>query len=152
MKKGFTLLEVIISVGILAVLSGLLWFSVGISPYRDLRRAATIIAYDIRYMQQLAVQEGIRTRITFSVRDNMYTKKRSYEARPGQLGWRSVTDNNVTLIKNANLTNIVIGNHLSHIEFTERGTPVGAGSIRLANNGYSILITITLGGGRVLIH
>ena len=152
--KGHSLLELSIVLGIIAISTGsLLTSAFSTSPYTQLNRAATLLANDIRYAQQLSIQTGTRHRININMVANTYSLERLYNYNPERHYWLPISREltNTPLQHNANFSWLSVTPHI--IEFTTRGTLAGSSmSIHITNDIYQIILTTTVGGGRVYIY
>ncbi len=73
MKKGFTLIEILVAIGILAILSIVSWAALSsLQPSLKLSAASRDLTSDLRYSQQLAVTEQINYGISFSTTSAHY--------------------------------------------------------------------------------
>ncbi len=73
MKKGFTLIEIMMVIGILAILSTVGWTVFNnFQPALELSAVARNLTSDLRYVQQLAVTEQINHGIGFSATTKSY--------------------------------------------------------------------------------
>ncbi len=73
LKTGFTLIEIMVAIGILAVLSSVFW--VGFQSYQpslSLSVASRDLATDLRLVQQLSITEQINHGIFFNTSINEY--------------------------------------------------------------------------------
>jgi len=71
-RVGFSLVELLIVVAVMAVLTGLLLPRSESTAYDQLRSAAHIVRTDLAYAQSLAVANNSNYRITFDVDENQY--------------------------------------------------------------------------------
>ena len=72
-KKGITLLELVIVLGIFSILGGTVFSAAQAIQRRNLNNASLTIQADIRRAQRMAVIEGRAWRITFDVEHNRYS-------------------------------------------------------------------------------
>jgi len=133
---GFTLLELIIALGVIAIVSGGLFLAFRQTERGALQNAALILQADIRYAQRHAVIEGRTVRILFQPIPNNYVVDR------GQMNSRSVYFENGVRVTSS-----------LEIHFLPRGTPGGGSTIQLrSQRGYQQNLTIVGSGGRVRIN
>ncbi|MDD4989804.1 MAG: prepilin-type N-terminal cleavage/methylation domain-containing protein [Candidatus Pacebacteria bacterium] len=66
-SAGFTLIEILVAIGILTILSGMGWLALSnLQPSLKLSAVARDLTSDLRYSQQLAVTEQINYGVRFS--------------------------------------------------------------------------------------
>ena len=145
-SKGFTLIELIIVIGIIGILSAVALF--GWRGYQDnvnLRTAAREVVTDIAALKGRAVAEGIRYRITFSTSANYIIEKGTETGAP------------YATIQTKSLTSFGAGSGLSifsvnfsgtqQIEFLPRGTVSTKGTMILTNSkGSRATVTVNFAG------
>ena len=88
MKKGFTLIELVMVILILGIISAVILLRTPSLPTFRSDQAAYKIKSDIRYAQSYALTAQKRTRISFDVGAETYTVY--YESSPGN--WTIMTD------------------------------------------------------------
>jgi len=134
---GFTLLELIIALGIVAIVSGGLFLAFRQTERSALRNAALMLQADIRYAQRRAITEGRTVRILL-------------EPRPGHDRDRYVVnrgqrDSRIVYFENG--INIMFR---QEFHFLPRGTPGGdLYTIVLRSERYQQNVTVGPVGGRV---
>ena len=152
MRKGFTLIELTIMLGVVAILSGVLFMGLRTSNYRRyvIDASATIQA-DLRYAQRRAMTEGRRVGLLFEQSNNRYW----LIARNAPSGGLILLRNEPTYLQNGVIIHYqnLSGNQVT---FTPRGTAYRAATIRLragpGNGRYEQNIVINLGAGRVRLE
>ncbi|MDD5738726.1 MAG: prepilin-type N-terminal cleavage/methylation domain-containing protein [Candidatus Pacebacteria bacterium] len=72
-NKGFTLIEIMVAIGIVLILSGISWAGfIKYQPSLALSAIARSLTTDLRSVQQLAVTEQINHGIFFNISNNQY--------------------------------------------------------------------------------
>jgi len=139
-SAGLTLLELIIVLALIAILSA----GVSFAPLerRLVYSAAEEILSDVRYMQRIALIEGVRTEIVLNERDNSYTLEKWEDGGFVTIKKVRLDPAIKTLYTNASGKNI---------NFTPRGTTGSACTITVSSAGYTAALTINIGSGRVKI-
>ena len=139
-RKGFTLIELIIILGVLAVVTGAIFIVVSgrNSTYRVIFTAANQLMSDIRYTRQRAIMEGEIVEIVFHGTAGRYTIR----YRTGS-----------TVIREGYLPDGVwfLHNNNRVYHFRPRGTPSGGFSIHLRSAHYGLTLSVVGSGGRVRI-
>ncbi|HHY05173.1 MAG TPA: prepilin-type N-terminal cleavage/methylation domain-containing protein [Thermoanaerobacterales bacterium] len=139
LKKGFTLIEIIVVISIFSVLSlvGLPSFKRTLAHHK-LNIAAHQIAQHIRLAQQKALSEGTSYRIIFDLhnKDNYFIKK-------GNKGQKIYLTKNIVLA----WTNF----DKDTLIFYMSGAPAQAGTIAIKNNKDKLYIIVSVATGRVRI-
>ena len=149
--KGHTLLELSIVLAIIAIMSGTFLLGARSSPAQDIHNAATLLANDIRYAQQMALQTGLRHRVQINQLNNSYSVLRLEPHILDSYRWQP-TYSNKTNVPLYNASFFSVNAPLGILEFTGRGTnATQATTIQLTNDIYHISLTTTVGGGRVYI-
>jgi Tfp pilus assembly protein FimT len=141
-KLGFTLLEIVIILGILSILSVGVFVSIrgGSSERRALQNASLALQADIRYAQRRSIIEGRRYGVIFELVNNRY---RVVSDMPRRTIRTVYMENGVTLL-------FISGGH-NQVFFTGRGTPTHSFTILLITNSFMQQLTIVPSGGRVRV-
>lgn len=139
-RRGITLAELIITLGILSVLSGVIFFTTsgrGCSR-REIMAAADQLMSDIRYARQRAILEGEVVEIVFRGADNRYTI-RYFTGR--------------TVIREEYLPDGIwfMHNNIREYHFRPRGTPSMGFSIHLRSAHHGLTLSVVVSGGRVRV-
>ena len=134
--KGFTLIELAIVLGIMAIISTGVFVSFRGSERRELQNASLALQADLRYAQRRAIMEGRRYGIIFEVQHNRY---------------HIVLDSPRQTIRTIYLPNRVRLLEVSgpSLMFLPRGTASSGFRITLHNGPYSQQLTATVSGGRI---
>lgn len=139
MKKGFTLIEIMVAIGIIAVLSSISWAGfVRYQPSMVLSAVARDLTTDLRLSQQLSMTEQINHGIFFNTSTNEY-----------QLRKFSTT---TIVLLTKRLPNSIIfceitGLSSAQVVFNPYGSVAFSGSVCLANNkGQSKIVDIKPSG------
>ena len=140
-RKGITLAELIVTLGVLTVVLGVVFFVVTRrdSSYREINAVAEILMSEIRYTRQRAIMEGERVEIAFYGASGRYSIRYFVGRIPIREGY---------LPDGISFTH---GNRMER-HFLPRGTPSGGGfsvSIRSAN--HRLTLSVVASGGRVRI-
>jgi len=138
MRNGFTLLELVLVLGIVTIVSAGVLVSLRGSDRRALANASLTLQADLRYAQRRAIMEGRRYGIVFELANNRY---RIVLDSPRQTIRTVYFREGIELID-------VTGPQLM---FLPRGTASSGFSIMLSNGTYSQELTATVSGGRVRI-
>lgn len=141
-QKGYTLIEVIIAFFIIIMLSSIVITSFTSVSRRQLNRAALELQADLRYAQNMALQEGTAYSIMFFVQNNSYIIRRMENGRYVTI--KEVNLQNVEILNTTATNNTVI--------FSSKGTTANPCTVNLHNDNYRVSLTISLGAGRVLIQ
>ena len=141
-RKGFTLAELIITLGILTILMGALFFTISSrdSSHRELSATADQLMSDIRYARQRAIMDGERVQIVFDGANNRFII-RYYTARNNPIRVVYLPDGVWFLHNN---------NRIYH--FRPRGTPSSGFSIVLRSAYHRLTLSVVGSGGRVRIN
>ena len=137
-RKGFTLTELIITLGVLTVLMGVVFFVVSRrdSSYREIRAAAYLLMSEIRYTRQRAIMEGEQVSINFNGANGRY-----------MIYYRSPT----RIIREGYLPDGVTFSHgnITAFHFRPRGTPGQGYSVTIRSTNHRLELTVVASGGRV---
>ena len=142
-RKGLTLAELIVTLGVLSVVLGLVFFVVSRrdSSYRELRAVAYQLVADIRYARQRAIMEGERVQIVFDgVNERLIIRYYSIRDNPIRVVY---LPDGVWFVHNRD-------NRIYH--FRPRGTPSSGFEILLRSAHHSLGIRVVPSGGRVRIY
>jgi len=138
-KKGFTLLELVIVTALLLILSGITAVGIRQQDRRALQNASLQLQAEMREVQRRATTEGRRVGLTFEPHNNRYRI--------------------VTFTPQRSSPNIYISNRVNiefvstnELVFNPRGTPSDGFRIVLEKNGHTQHLTVSVSGGRVLVH
>ncbi|MCL1936231.1 MAG: type II secretion system GspH family protein [Defluviitaleaceae bacterium] len=138
-QNGFTIIELIIFLAIFTIASSVIFPSFSTRGRRQILNAARVLASDIRNIQQRAMQESTRYTIEFFQNTNIFIISNENFNDVNYLIYDNIIFEQVRYARN-------------RLEFTERGTPSGGGTIILRNNSYMIELTTTVSSGRVQIR
>ena len=140
-RKGFTLLELIVSLGVLAIVSGVIFFVISRrdTSYREIMSATYLLMADIRYARQRAIIDGEDVEIVFYGMENRYTIR--YFS-----SWK--------IIREVRLPDNVWFMHSSDLKyhFRPRGTPSVGFTIDLCTVHHRMSVSVVASGGRVRYH
>ena len=139
-RKGFTLIELIITLGVLAVVTGTIFFVVSgrNSTYREIFAAADQLMSGIRYTRQRAIMDDEVVEIVFHGATGKYTIRYRTGFNVIREGY---LPGGVWFLHN--------NNRVYH--FRPRGTPSGGFSIHLRSAHYGLTLSVVGSGGRVRI-
>lgn len=137
-SRGFTLIELVIVMGLIIIVSMGVTFSVRGNNYRVLHNASLALQSDLRYAQRRAITEGRRHGIVFERVSNRY---------------HIVLNHPRELIRTVYLPRGVIIQDITanQLMFLPRGTASSGFSITLANGNYRQELTATVSGGRIRV-
>lgn len=144
-NKGFTIIELIIVLAIIAITSGTIMLNIQSSDRTTLQLAKNTLIDDIRFAQNMAKSIGTSYYISFN---SSLALSNTYHIRRNNQGRRVLcpVSPGATLDNDIILRNNFGGNT---INFTSRGTVAGAGTITMQLRRYSVTLTVNLGSGRV---
>ncbi len=129
---GFTLIEVLIVIAVMAILASVFISSTNFfQPQAKLASVARDLITDIRYAQQLAVNEQVEYGISFLVSENKYQLWR-FSATPEQI-FEKVLPGEVQISQVLDLTD-------DKVEFNAYGAVAEDGSVYLINSKSEIKI------------
>ena len=140
-RKGFTLIELMITLGVLAVVLGVIFFVVSRrdSSYREIFAAADLLKSEIRYARQRAIMEGEQVSINFDGANGRYT---IHYAAPVRIIREGYLPEGISFAH---------GNRTS-FRFRPRGTPSGGGySVTIRSANHRLTLSMVGSGARVRI-
>ena len=139
-RGGFTLVELVIVIAVLAVVLGAVFFTVSRrdTSRREILAAADILMSDIRYARQRAVASGARVIVSFNGANDTYT------IRYFRYSWH---------IRQESLPSGITFEHAGFrtFEYLPRGTPSGGSSVTIISASHRLTISVVGSGGRVRI-
>ena len=138
-SKGFTLIELVLVMGLITIVTTGVLVSMRDNSYRTLYNASLTLQSDLRYAQRRAITEGRRHGILFEPTQNRY---------------HIILTNPTENIRTVNLPSGVIFQDIvggSVVTFLPRGTSSGGFTITLANSNYRQNLTVGVSGGRVRV-
>ena len=141
-RQGFTLIELIVVLGIIAVLGGTVMGTARGMQRRTLQTASLTLQVDLRYAQRMALVEGRRWRVQFDQLNNRYTI-RAMSGPPAET--RTVYLPQGVEIYFLNAPN-------ARVEYLPRGTISSAFSVILRKGPYIQTSTATVGAGRIAVR
>ena len=135
-RKGFTLAELIITLAVMAILLGVIFFTVSRrdTSYRKINAASDQILADIRYARQRAISEGRRVAIRFNRDSDFYEIIYQFSDE---------------LIRKVYLPDGITISNGNTLGFLPRGTPSGGSSIDITSEHHRARISVVGAGGRV---
>ena len=139
-KAGFTLVELVIAIGIMAFAGGALFAGSRGIQRRTLNNASLALQADIRRVQRMALIEGRRWRIQFYKDFNRY----SIHSVP-----RSLAEHIYTVYLPRGVEIDFLTHH--HLDYLPRGTVSSGFSIHLRSRQYVQRLTATVSAGRIAI-
>jgi len=149
-RAGLTLLELVVVLGIIAIMSVSVVQSTRYNDRRNVHNAALTLQADLRYAQRRAIMEGRRVGIQFELAENRYhiiEARFTASAEPFDIIRTVQFENGVTLAH----TNAPIP-----FFFLPRGTRTPGDAFNVALEGINRRnwrrITVTVGGGRAEIQ
>ena len=148
-NRGFTLLELAVALGIIAILASGIFLGVRQNHRRHITNASLQLQADLRYVQRRAIMEGQRFGIIFEPHLNHYWLVYIDSANRTT----RIYEDPIRLENRVRLHNVVFPNN--RIYFTPRGTPSRGGSLFLrvgpGNGIYEQRITVNPSGGRAFV-
>ena len=140
-RKGFTLVELIVTLGVLAVVLGAVFFVVSRrdSSYREINAAANLLMAEIRYTRQMAILEGEQVSINFDGANGRY---RIFYRAPFRLIREGYLPKGITFAH---------GN-ITAFHFRPRGTPGQGYSVIIRSSNHRLQLNVVGSGGRVRIY
>lgn len=138
---GFTLLELVIVLGVMVVVSSAVVVGINQNSRRHLNNASLALQADLRYAQRRAIAEGRRFTVAFEPRQNRYHIMKENHG------------SNMTIIRTIYFENGAQLVETSHptLSFLPRGTASSGFRINLRNGGYWQRTTATVSGGRIRV-
>jgi len=150
MKSGFTLIELVLVLGIITIISAGAFMSVQANANRALENASLALQADIRYVQRRSITEGRRYRIAFELENNRYNILLVGPNPSSHEVIRTVYLRNGVFLCYINFLTSQ-AEPLPRVEFLSRGTISRGGNVRLSNGRYTQTIRVTPTTGRVRI-
>ena len=146
-KSGFTLMELVLVLGIITIMSAGVFMSIQYNSNRALENASLALQADIRYVQRRSIAEGRRYGIVFDIPSNRYR----IVCGSSRQTIRSVYLRDGVYLLSTNFVNP--RNSLSPgVDFLPRGTvSPQAGQVTLTNFRFSQDVIINVSGGRARI-
>ena len=143
-QKGFTLIELVIVLAIMAILSGTTLATARGIQRRTLNNTSLSIQADLRRAQRLALIEGRRWRVNFDIENNRYFM----HPMPRNFGDHVYT---VYLPRGVEIDHITAPQSRTFLEYLPRGTASSGFGIHLRNGPYLQRLTATVSAGRIAI-
>ena len=139
-RKGFTLAELIVTLGVLTIVLGVIFFTVSRrdSSYRDIMAASNLLMSEIRYTRQRAIFEGERVAISFDGANGRYT---IHYSAPFRIIREGYLPEGITFAH---------GN-IRAVHFRPRGTPSSGFSVTIRSTNHRLTLSVVGSGGRVRI-
>ena len=146
-RKGFTLIELVIVFGIIAILGGTTLATTRGIQRRTLNNASLALQADMRRAQQMALIEGRRWRVQFDQQNNRYIVHPvpRLSALPEEI-------REVHLPSGVTIDFINSPHAGTFLEYLPRGTTSSGFRVDLRNGVYVQRITATVSAGRIAIH
>jgi len=145
MKRGFTLIELVLVLGVMTIVTAGIFIATRENNNRVLYDALVVLQADLRYIQRRSMMEGHPHDIMFDRQYNRYNVRRAGSG----IG-------DVRLIRTVYLPNGITFHHVSaqgsRVSFTARGTISGSFTVTLTNGRYRQELTGTLGAGSININ
>jgi len=143
-QKGFTLIELIVVIGIIVIVSGTTLITTRGIQRRTLNNTSLALQADMRRVQQLAVIEGRRWRINFDTENHRYF----IHSVPRSLAENIYT---VYLPKGIEIHYIAAPGSRTYLEYLPRGTVSSGFRVDLRSGPYVQRLTATVSAGRIAI-
>ena len=137
-KRGFTLLELTITLAIMAIVSGGVFLAFRQPDRRNLENASLQLQADLRYAQRRALIGGQPISVLFEPAHGRYRVVAAYSEEE----IRAVYFRDGVRLRYSTR---------GELTFHTRGTPTGGFRIRLSNGRYWQELTSTVSGGRIEI-
>ena len=144
-RRGFTLIELVVTLGVLTVVLGAVFFTVSRrdSSRREIEMAGYQLLSDIRYARQRAIMDGERVQIVFDGANDRYIiRYHTYTVCNNPIKVVYLPDN-VWFVHSRS-------NRVYH--FRPRGTPSSGFTIQLRTEHHRLTLTVVPSGGRVRIY
>jgi len=145
--KGFTIIELIVSLAILAIISVVILASVEPSDRAALQNAKTILMDDVRFMQDMARLKGTHYYMQFNAAEENSHIYRIF--RRENDGRRDCPINPSTDLGEGIVIRTSPRHHNGRIGFTPYGTATVAATIVIEKGNYNVALTLNLGSGRI---
>ena len=142
-QRGFTLVELVIVLGIMAVLGGTTLITARGIQRRTLNNTSLAIQADLRRAQRMALIEGRRWRVNFDIENNRYF----IHPMPRSFGDHAYV---VYLPRGVEITYIAPQSR-TFLEYLPRGTASSGFSLHLRSGPYQQRLTATVSAGRIAI-
>jgi len=134
-NKGFTLIELMVVVGIIALLFGLSLNGLyNLIQWNKLNRAAAILSSELKNTQSRAFYEGVYYKIEFYATFDWPTSSNKYKIFKGTEFYKEIKLEGVELFK-TNFTD-------DRVKFYPKGVPSMGGTVTLKNKRGKILYVI----------
>ena len=140
-QTGFTLIELVIVLGVMAILGGTTLVTARGIQRRTLNNTSLAIQADLRRAQRLALIEGRRWRVNFDIENNRYF----VHPMPRAFGADVYT---VYLPRGVEIIRFA---PRSFLEYLPRGTATTGFSVVLRSGRYQQQLTATVSAGRIEI-
>ena len=139
-RRGFTLIELVVTLGVLTVVLGVVFFVVSRrdSSYREINSAAVLLKSEIRYARQRALLEGEQVSINFNGANGRYEIFYRSPFRSIRVGY---LPDGITFAH---------GN-ITAFHFRPRGTPGQGFSVTIRSTNHRLTLSVVVSGGRVRI-
>jgi len=148
MKRGFTLLELVIVLGVITIVMGGIIVATRSNDNRDLYNALVVLQSDLRYIQRRSMMEGRPHDILFERQYNRY----HIRIVGGGIGNPSSTIRTVYLPNGVTVLTITPLGVNDRLAFTARGTSSHGFTVTLTNGRYLQDIRGNVGAGGTIIY
>ena len=139
-RKGFTLAELIVTLGVITIVMGAIFFAISSrdSSRREILAAADLLMADIRYARQRAIMDDALVEIAFYGASDSYSIRYHYRRLP---------------IRSVCLPDGIWFAHSNRREhhFRPRGTPSSGFSVTIRSEYHRLTLSVVGSGGRVRI-
>ena len=143
MKRGFTLIELVIVLGVITIVTAGIMMTMRTNSNRALYNALRVIQADLQYIQRRSIIEGRYYEIFFLRFNDQYV------LRPRGGGTARIRT--VYLPRGISFQDIRTAHHNNIVSYTPRGTPSGGFTIVLENGRYEQELTGRVGAGGLTI-